>query len=152
MTPKDPFIPADGRHRHPVRVYYEDTDAGGIVYHATYLRYAERARTEALRDMGIPHSEMTMRFNLMFVVHRIEIDYLRPAHLDDSLTVETVARQVGGATVRLQQDVIGPQGPCAALMVRLACVGPGEGGKPRRIPPLWRSRLGAMRDAGVMTL
>ena len=58
-------IPPDGRHRYAVRVYYEDTDAGGVVYHATYLRFAERARTEALRDAGIPHAELLKLFALM---------------------------------------------------------------------------------------
>ncbi len=76
-------IPPDGRHRYAVRVYYEDTDAGGVVYHASYLRFAERARTEALRDLGIPHADLLQRFTLMFVVRRIEVDYLRPARLDE---------------------------------------------------------------------
>lgn len=147
MTRNDPAMPVDGRHRYPLRVYYEDTDAGGIVYHAGYLRFAERARTEALRDLGIPHAEMMERFNLMFVVRHLQIDYLKPARLDDSLTVETSAQEVGGASVVLRQDVVGPSGQCAAMTVRLACVNPGEG-KPGRIPPRWRSMLSALRDAG----
>lgn len=138
---------SDGRHRYPVRVYYEDTDAGGIVYHATYLRFAERARTEALRDLGIPHAEMMERFNLMFVVRTLTIDYFKPARLDDSLTVETSAREVGGATILLRQDVAGPLGICATLSVRLACLHPGET-RPGRIPPRWRATLSALRDAG----
>jgi acyl-CoA thioester hydrolase len=146
MTGNDPVIPADGTHRYAVRVYYEDTDAGGIVYHAGYLRYAERARTEALRDMGIPHAEMTQHFGLMFVVRRVEVDYLHPARLDDSLTVETSAVEVGGASAVLRQDVVGPLGVCAELNVRLACVAPG-GNKPKRMPPRWRMALSAMRDA-----
>src|SRR5271157_315601 len=131
---------AAGRHCYPVRVYYEDTDAGGVAYHATYLRYAERARTEALRDLGIPHAELVARYNLMFMVRRIEVDYLRPAHLDDSLTVVTEPLEVGGASVLLRQDVRGPDGSCAVLTVRLACVKPGEG-KPGRLPPRWRAVL-----------
>src|ERR1700743_2725756 len=99
-------------HRYPVRVYYEDTDAGGVVYHATYLRYAERARTEALRDLGIPHAELVERYTLMFMVRRIEVDYLRPARLDDSLTVVTEPLAVGGASMTLRQDVQGPNGSC----------------------------------------
>ncbi len=97
-------IPPEGRHRYAVRVYYEDTDAGGIVYHATYLRYAERARTEALRDLGIPHAELVQRCNLMFVVRRIEVDYLRAARLDDSLVVETEILVAGGASATLAAD------------------------------------------------
>lgn len=140
------FTVADGRHRYAVRVYYEDTDAGGVVYHATYLRYAERARTEALRDLGIPHAELLERFTLMFVVRRIEVDYLRPARLDESLTVVTEPLAVGGASVQLRQDVRGPGGSCAVLTVRLACVKPGEG-KPGRLPPRWRTALTAMCNA-----
>ena len=127
-----------------MRVYYEDTDAGGVVYHANYLRYAERARTEALRDAGIPHAMLVERFNLMFMVHRAEIDYLRPARLDDTLVVETETIEVGGATIRLRQTVHGPAGPCAVMRIRLACVRIG-GNKPARIPPEWREALAALR-------
>src|SRR5690242_6692965 len=102
MIGNPPSTRADGRHCYPVRVYYEDTDAGGVVYHATYLRYAERARTEALRDAGIPHAELVERFSLMFVVRSIEVDYLRPARLDESLIVVTEPLAVGGATVTLR--------------------------------------------------
>jgi acyl-CoA thioester hydrolase len=139
-------------HRYAVRVYYEDTDAGGVVYHANYLRYAERARTEALRDAGIPHAEMVDRFNLMFMVHRAEIDYVRAAMLDELLVVETQPMDVGGATVLLRQTVRGPQGVCATLRIKLACVRIG-GTKPARIPPRWREALKNLRhdhDAGAM--
>jgi acyl-CoA thioester hydrolase len=131
-------------HRYTLRVYYEDTDAGGVVYHATYLRYAERARTEALRDAGIPHADLVERFGLMFMVHRAEIDYVRPAILDDLLVVETETMDVGGATVLLRQTVRGPNGVCARLRVKLACVRIG-GNKPARIPPAWRDALGGLR-------
>jgi acyl-CoA thioester hydrolase len=128
-------IPPEGRHRYAVRVYYEDTDAGGVVYHATYLRYAERARTEALRDLGIPHAELVRQCNLMFVVRRVEVDYLRAARLDDSLVVETEVLVAGAASATLRQTVRGPTGVCAVLTIKLACVrlrpvltdvGPGE--------------------------
>jgi tol-pal system-associated acyl-CoA thioesterase len=89
MNGNPPSISPDGKHCYAVRVYYEDTDAGGVVYHATYLRFAERARTEALRDVGIPHAELVRQFASMFVVRHIEVDYLRPAHIDDSLIVVT---------------------------------------------------------------
>ena len=148
MKGNPPSIPSDGRHRYAVRVYYEDTDAGGVAYHATYLRFAERARTEALRDAGIPHAELLERFTLMFVVRRIEVDYLLPARLDDSLTVITEPLSVGGATVTLRQDVRGPEGSCAVLTVRLACVKPGEG-KPGRLPQRWRTVLTDMCAAAA---
>ena len=117
------------RHRYAVRVYYEDTDAGGVVYHANYLRFAERARTEALRDAGNPACGTgSQRFDLMFMVRRVEVDYLRPARLDDSLIVVTEPLAVGGASVTLRQDVRGPDGSCAVLTVRLACVQAGRRG------------------------
>jgi len=147
-------IPPDGRHRYTVRVYFEDTDAGGIVYHATYLRFAERARTEALRDLGIPHAELLHFFKLMFVVRSAEVDYLRPARVDDSLVVETEVLEAGGASAALRQTVQGPHGTCAVLRLRLACVTAGgsegsgpEAGRPARLPPRWRAGLQAMRDA-----
>ena len=101
MTINLASIPPDGRHRYAIRVYYEDTDAGGVVYHATYLRYAERARTEALRDLGVPHAELVERFGVMFMVRRLEVDYERGARLDEALTVETEVLEVGGASVQI---------------------------------------------------
>jgi acyl-CoA thioester hydrolase len=130
-------------HRYSLRVYYEDTDAGGVVYHANYLRYAERARTEALRDTGIAHAELVERFHLMFMVHRAEIDYVRPAMLDDILVVETETMDVGGATVLLRQTVRGPNGVCATLRIKLACVRIG-GNRPARIPSEWREAMAVL--------
>ena len=109
-------------------MYYEDTDAGGVIYHATYLRFAERARTEALRDAGIPHAELLADHGLMFMVRRIEVDYLRPARLDDSLIDCNGTARGGRRSATLRQDVLGSDGPCAMLTVRLACVRPGDGG------------------------
>jgi len=156
MTINPASIPSDGRHRYAIRVYYEDTDAGGVVYHATYLRYAERARTEALRDLGIPHADLVERFGLMFMVRSLEVDYQHGARLDEALTVDTEVLEVGGATVRLRQIVRNNEGLnenggnkdgiCAVLTVRLACVHL-EGNKPGRIPSLWRARLTAMRSS-----
>jgi len=148
MNGNPPSTPADGRHRYSLRVYYEDTDAGGVVYHATYLRFAERARTEALRDMGIPHAELLKNHGVMFMVRRVEVDYSRSARLDDSLVVVTEPLAVGGATATLRQDVRGPEGLCATLIVRLACVKPGEG-KPGRLPQRWRSVLTDMCNAAA---
>ena len=135
-------------HRFSCRVYYEDTDAGGLVYHANYLGYAERARTEALRDATVPHAELVSRYGLMFMVHRAEIDYVRPAMLDDLLVVETETMDVGAATVALRQVVRGPNGMCASLRIRLACVRIADH-KPARIPPRWRYVLAIMKRAPV---
>lgn len=136
----------DGRHRYAIRVYYEDTDAGGVVYHATYLRYAERARTEALRELGVPHALLVEQYRAMFMVRGLEVDYERGARLDEALVVETEVLAIGGATIRLRQTVRNQDGPCATLTVRLACVRVEEM-KPARIPPLWRERLAGLRDA-----
>jgi len=136
-------------HRATFRVYYADTDAGGVVYHANYLGYAERARTEALRDAGIPHAEMVERYNVMFMVRRAEIDYVRAARVDDLVVVETETMQVGGASVLLRQIVLGPSGVCATLRLKLACVGIGDV-RPARIPPYWRHRLTMMRQADAL--
>jgi len=146
MTINLASIPPDGRHRYAIRVYYEDTDAGGVVYHATYLRYAERARTEALRDLGVPHADLVERFGMMFMVRHLEVDYQRGARLDDALTVETEVLEVGGATARLRQTIRSQDGICAVLAVRLACVRL-EGNKPGRIPLAWRQRLTEMRNS-----
>ena len=113
MTLNPASIPPDGRHRYAIRVYYETLTRGGVVYHANYLRYAERARTEALRDLGVPHAEMVDRFGVMFMVRGLEVDYERGARLDEALAVETEVLEVGGATVRLRQTVRDKDGVCA---------------------------------------
>ena len=136
-----PSIPADGRHLHNLRVYYEDTDAGGIVYYANYLRFIERARTEALRERGIPHAQLVAQFGRMFVVRRVEMDYLRPAKLDDLLSVVTEAEEIGGASLLLRQTIrAADETMLAVARVRLACVGLTEE-RPKRIPPPWRAAL-----------
>ena len=92
-------------HSFPLRIYYEDTDAGGIVYHASYLRFAERARTEWLRDLGVNQDALKQEQSLGFVVTRLHIDYLRPARLDDELVVQTRLLELGRATLKLRQEV-----------------------------------------------
>ena len=132
---------SEGPHRYAVRVYYEDTDAGGIVYYANYLRFIERARTEALRERGIPHAQLVEQFGRMFVVRRVEMDYLRPAKLDDLLSVATEAEEIGGASLVLRQTVMAADETIlAAARIRLACVGLAEE-RPQRIPPQLRAAL-----------
>jgi len=127
-------------HDYYLRVYYEDTDAGGVTYHASYLRFAERARTEAMRDAGAAHADMARLHDMIFMVQRIEIEYLRPARLDAWLRVATAVEQVGGASVRLRQEVSEDGKTVAVLTVRLVCVGLGDG-RPARIPERWRAVL-----------
>lgn len=135
-----------GPHAYALRVYYEDTDAGGIVYHAAYLHFAERARTEALRALGVPHATLVAEHRRMFVVRRVNLDYVRPARLDEALTVLTDQHALGAATVRLRQDVTGATGLCVRAEIELACVGT-ETGRPARIPPPWRAALNELRAA-----
>ena len=126
-------------HRQKIRVYFEDTDAAGIVYYANYLKFAERARTDMLRDLGVSHAEMMKRDGLVLVVRRCEIDYLRPAKLDDLLTVETEAAKLGGASVDLRQRVLRDGEVLAELKVLVVCIG--QDGRPHRIPNYVRGAL-----------
>ena len=125
------------RHTYSLRVYYEDTDAGGVVYHARYLGMAERARTEALRDAGAPHAELASAHGLTLVVHRLAVEYRRPARLDDLLAVETSLAAVSAARLSLRQTIRRDATTLVTLAVDLACVD--TGGRPARIPPRWRS-------------
>jgi acyl-CoA thioester hydrolase len=128
-------------HSHPIRVYFEDTDAGGMAYHATYLRWAERARTEALREAGLPHQEMMDRHNAILVVRRVEVEYVRPARLDDLLALETRVLAVRGATLVLDQRARRGGADLAVMRVELACLDRDEL-RPRRIPEPWRTAMG----------
>jgi acyl-CoA thioester hydrolase len=134
-------------HRFPVRVYFEDTDAGGIVYHANYLRWAERGRTESLRAMDLPHQLMIQLHASLLVVRRLEVEYVAPARLDDSLVVETRVLALRGASVDLDQRVLDAASGSerARLKVGLVCVR-SETMRPAPIPEPWR---GALRD-GMM--
>ena len=129
-------------HRYPVRVYYEDTDAAGIVYYANYLKFAERARTEMMRASGASHSEMIETFDTAFAVSRCEIDYLKPARLDDLLTVETTVVKLGAASADLRQRVLRAGDVLAELKVVVVCIG--QNGRPARIPDYVRGALPRM--------
>ncbi|HTV80259.1 MAG TPA: YbgC/FadM family acyl-CoA thioesterase [Steroidobacteraceae bacterium] len=87
------------------RVYWEDTDAGGVVYYANYLRYMERARTEWLRNLGYCQRDLASRHGVMFAVAKVRIDYRRPARLDDELSVTCEPRTVGAASVSFAQNI-----------------------------------------------
>ncbi|MFZ4407082.1 MAG: YbgC/FadM family acyl-CoA thioesterase [Paracraurococcus sp.] len=138
--------PNSPAHRWPLRVYFEDTDAGGMAYHANYLRWAERARTESLRAMGLPHQMLMEGHDSILVVRRIEVEYWRPARLDDSVVVETRIIAVRGVTIVLDQRMVpdghAADGPLAALRVELACIDR-HSLRPKRIPEPWRSALDA---------
>jgi acyl-CoA thioester hydrolase len=112
-----------GVHRIRIRVYYEDTDAAGIVYHAAYLEFAERACTEMLRCLGLDHGTLRARFGLMFTVRRCMVDYRAPARLDDLLEIRTRLVRVGGASLDLEQLVLRAPELLTRLHVRLALLG-----------------------------
>ena len=146
MNLHPPAALRNGAHHYPLRVYYEDTDAAGVVYHATYLRFAERARTEALRDLGVPHNEMTSQHGLMFMVRRVKVDYLGPALLDDSLCVITKPFSIRAASVELSQRVVRNAEPARTLTeleVWLACIRLADQ-RPARLPARWRDVLDGM--------
>jgi len=126
-------------HHFPVRVYYEDTDAGGIVYHANYLKFIERARSEWVREAGIDQRQLRADQGLIIVVRRIEADYLRPALYDDLLTVTTGLRLLGGARIELDQAVLRGEVPMFTARVTLVCVG--ADGRAARLPDALRRAL-----------
>jgi acyl-CoA thioester hydrolase len=111
----------DGSHRIPFRVYYEDTDAGGVMYYANYLRFAERARTEALRAMGIEQHALAGQ-GFLFVVRRVEIDYLAPSRLDDILTVETSLQRTTKVRMSMRQRLSRAERDVARLLVDIVTV------------------------------
>jgi acyl-CoA thioester hydrolase len=127
-------------YRYETRIYYQDTDAGGIVYHANYLAIAERARTEALREMGAPHAEMVAEYGVMFVVHRANLHYQRPARLDEVVRVETEFTELGGASVALRQKFLRDSDSLAVLDLALGCARVSDG-RAARIPRAWAQRL-----------
>lgn len=108
----------------PVRVYYEDTDVSGVVYHANYLRYFERARTEWLRALGIGQEQLMQQLGVAFTVANLEIDYRSPARLDDELEVQTTVPQIRRASLGFEQTLrrTGQAAVLARARVRVACV------------------------------
>lgn len=109
----------------PARVYYEDTDATGVVYHANYLRYFERARTEWLRALGVSQQELRAASGVVFTLANLEVDYLRPARLDDDLVVTVAIAHLRRASLTFMQTVLlknEPDAPLARASARVACV------------------------------
>ncbi len=131
---------------HPVRVYYEDTDTGGIVYYANYLKFAERARTEMLRSLGIENSTLLNEQRVAFAVKKCSADYIKPAVLDDALNVVTTVENLGGASMRLIQDIFRGQERLVAITVRLACMNI-DTGQPCRLPREVRAVMGEFSQA-----
>jgi acyl-CoA thioester hydrolase len=108
--------------RHATRVYWEDTDAGGIVYYANYLKFFERARTEWLRSLGVEQHLLRERLGAMFIVSRTTVRYLRPARLDDTLDVTVAVRDAARASLSLEQQALRGTELLAEGEIRIACV------------------------------
>lgn len=105
-----------------VRVYYEDTDAGGVVYYANYLKYLERARTELLRELGFEQRQLAAETGLAFAVRSLTADYLKPAKLDDLLEVVTTVQALGRAQVTFAQTIRRSEEILLTATVRVACL------------------------------
>jgi len=142
---------SDGRHSQPVRVYYEDTDFSGVVYHASYLRFMERGRTNYLRLIGADHRALFEAAEkeapgFAFVVRHMDIAFKKPAHMDDVLTIVTTPEEVKGASVTLHQQVMRGPELLVEAHVQVAFV---SGGRARPIPKPLRIAMKADQDAGA---
>jgi len=147
MTTPDPRAGLDGRledgaHVLPLRIYFEDTDFSGVVYHGSYVRFLERGRTELLRALGIGHDALDKGAHgerLAFAVRRLVIEFLKPARIDDVVEVETRPRDVSGARGVLAQEIRRGEDVLVTAEVTVALIN-GEG-KPRRWPEAIRDAL-----------
>ena len=122
-------------HRLAQRVYYEDTDFSGVVYHARYLHFLERGRTDYLRLLGVEQGSLVLeedREGLVFVVHRMEIDFKSPARMDDILTIVTSTEKAGGAKMILNQEI--RRGEQLLIAARVIIAVFNAAGRPRRLP------------------
>jgi acyl-CoA thioester hydrolase len=143
----------NGRHLMSVRVYYEDTDFSGIVYHANYLRFMERGRTNYLRLIGADHRALFSQAEqeapgFAFVVRAMTIDFLKPARMDDVLEIATTPEEVKGASIKLLQKVTRGEDLLVEAHVRVAFV---SGGRARPIPKPLRVAMRADHDAAGVT-
>ena len=129
-------------HVLPIRVYFEDTDCAGVVYHANFLKFCERARSDFIRLLGIDAKSLAEPKHgepSVFVVRRVEIDYLKPGHMDDLLEIVTSCAEIGSASLVLQQDVRRDGAPLVRARVTVVLVS--RAGKPQRLGALVRTAL-----------
>ncbi|MGI9134721.1 MAG: tol-pal system-associated acyl-CoA thioesterase [Rhodoferax sp.] len=133
-------------HRLELRIYWEDTDAGGVVFYANYLKYFERARTEWLRRLGVAQSTAQRELDCLFVVADLQLRYLAPARLDDWLFICTRVRDLGKASMVFEQQALRGEQLLVAATVRVGCVKAGSL-RPRRIPPTIAALLHAAQPA-----
>mgnify|MGYP005748507677 CR=1 FL=1 len=135
-----PHVPGDGAFTMSARVYYEDTDAAGVVYYANYLRFCERARTEWLRSLGFEQRDMLNAHGIAFVVRSVQADYRAPARLDNLLDVVTHVVDVGRASLTFAQSVLRDQELLFDSRISVACVDTARG-RPVAIPAVIRALL-----------
>lgn len=129
-------------HYFPLRVYYEDTDVGGVVYYANYLKYMERARSEFLRVLGIDQKEMldyNKSSDVSFVVRRAEIDFNKSAEFDDSLIVKSEIIKRGGASLIIRQTITKDDSVLVTGIIKAAAIG--KDGKPKRLPDVIKDKI-----------
>ncbi|WP_238934824.1 tol-pal system-associated acyl-CoA thioesterase [Maricaulis parjimensis] len=141
LQPASGEFQADRIHRLPVRVYYEDTDFSGIVYHARYLHFFERGRTESLRALGIHHSELAAQEDaLAFAVRRMNVEFVRAARVDDILMVETFYKPQKGARLMIGQRILRGDELIAEVDVQAVCIDAAGRAKrpPREMAALWQ--------------
>lgn len=119
-------------HDFPVRIYYDDTDAGGVVYHANYLKLCERARTESLRTMGFENSKIREEHGAIIVVKTLEAEYLSPSKLDDLLTIQTRILSIKNTSFVMEQKAIRNEACIFSMNIVLVFVN--EQGRPTKIP------------------
>ena len=118
----------------PIRIYFEDTDSGGVVYHSNYLKFMERARTEWLSALGIDQRHLKQDKHIMFVVHRIDIQYKLPARFNDNLIVKSEFKDIGSSKIEFRQMIYRENEMLIDASVDVACID-SEKFKPVRIPP-----------------
>jgi acyl-CoA thioester hydrolase len=140
MVRANPEATVMKRYSWPVRVYYEDTDAGGVVYYANYLKFFERARTEWLRSFGLNQDKLAQEEGLIFVVRRASLDFVRPARLDDMLEVTVEPLKLARVYVRLAQEARRGAQVLARAEIQVACLNL-RGFKPVAIPQSLREKL-----------
>lgn len=124
----------------PVRVYFQDTDAGGVVYHASYVNFMERARTEWLRGFGYSNAGLMKELGVVFVVRTLKMDYLKPALLDDMLSITAKVKDLGRSRLSLTQSVLRGDELLTEAEVHLVCVSM-ETFKPVSVPEILRDQL-----------
>ena len=138
-SPRAGFKTVSMIHSHEYRVYYEDTDAGGIMYHAQYISWCERGRAEYLREVGLNSSGIVANDGVMFVVRHLNADYFKPARLDDLLRVETSIKEMKNSSFIMNQSIFCHESHLFDMVVTLVCID--RNGRAMRVPQILRDKF-----------